>query len=92
MSSFTIEFEFQDGTTLTTAMRPRGIKNSAGDRPYYATITCLKKELVHIEQEQFKALVFKDIPSTLAGGYIQKGRVMLKPFWFHKIMTTKDKR
>jgi len=90
-SKFNIEFEFEDSHIITCTGYTKGIRHK-NQRPYYATITCKTAEEDFTLDATAKEIVFKFAPFALKPPFTQKGRVILRPAWFHKIIANRWKR
>ena len=90
---FSTQFEYKDGYANTQygLSHLRGIRHNS-NRPFYITFSFTAS------QEEFNNLGFDDrvkeyffmevMPAMGPGPY--KGRIMIKPAWFHKLLTTKE--
>ena len=86
-------FEYRDGTkSIHSGVHPLiSIRNSKGERPYYATLqaTISEKEFMMLDdktKECITSIFFKDTVHCMFSGRIA-GRMTIKPHWLHKYMT-----
>ena len=93
-SPVTVEFEFENGRKAIYGYNEslRGIRGSNGGRPQYATYTChvSQRELDYYMQREPlidpARFFFMDVMHVLSGGGT-RGRTMIKPLWFHRMIT-----
>ena len=76
-------------TSHTPENPPRGIRDIKGLRPYYATVQCVvgPEQLAIEDIEKAKNFLYNDISAAMSGPTTSKGRILIKPYWFHKLMT-----
>ncbi len=82
-------FEFEDGSIMEKrgAETLKGIRREC-DRPVYVTVTCHTQEQFFDFDDRVKRMIYASLPNVLAGGSRYSGRVVCKPYWFHKLVNS----
>jgi hypothetical protein len=90
MPEFKVTFEFPDGhKSVYTGKHFRlyGIRHG-NSRPFYVTLECLSPKDIYNDEmilQDSLSFFYKDLMAIMRIG-TNRGRVMVKPAWFHKII------
>ena len=90
LSSLKVTAEYEDGTMQENIRHIRGLHHN-GKRPVYLTIYAEGNEQSFKMSDYHKEFIYKDAMAAIRAGSPIRGRIICKPYWFHKLVHTKDK-
>jgi len=80
--------EYPDGHIQDNIYSIKGLRHKNW-RPAYITLTVDCTEEDFEWGEQAKWIVYSHAPSALSSGSTVRGRIILKPLWFHNLVNKK---
>ena len=90
MSNIEATLEYHCGHIVTNVQSFRGVQYK-GQRPAYITLQPTVDEEHFIFSWSIKEFIYNYAATALDASSPVRGRLICKPYWFHKLVYTKDK-